>query len=338
MRKRVFCLITALAVLITLFSCSLIGPSDNKSDDEQSDTSQEGNENMNNDMESVTPEKKSIKILVIGNSYGNDATYYLSRMLEVDGYEDITIGKMGESSMAINDHYHNIDNDPSNDYLYKGNTFSVHRKSVNGKNYDLPADYKMIVRCEPWDYILFYQGPNSAATLTEPEYYSETDNFLKALKENMTNPDGKIIYYMTWAHNVDDTSKLYQGIVDITKEVISSHPLIDGVLPAATVIQNLRTSYLVDGKAGDITRDWGHLNYGVGRYAMALSWYVYLTGGSVEDITFMPTFEDEMKDSPDNKPLFTDVDENNLKVIREAVENAMKTPYSVTESKYRTAP
>lgn len=293
---------------------------------------------MNNITDSQTAEKKSIKLLIIGNSYGNDVTYYLPRMLEISGYEDITIGKMGESSMAINDHYHNIDDDPDNDYLYNGNPFSVHRKSVNGQCVELPADYKAIVADEPWDYVLFYQGPNSTETLTEREYYSETDNFLKALKSNMTNPCGKIIYYMPWAHNVADTGALYRGIVDITKEILMPHPLIDGIIPAATVIQNLRTSYLKDGKAGDITRDWGHLNYGVGRFAMALAWYVYLTGGSVCDVNFMPTFESEMKDFPDRAAVFTDVDENNLKVIREAVENALKNPYSVTESLYKTAP
>jgi hypothetical protein len=209
---------------------------------------------------------------------------------------------------------------------------------VNGEKVDLPADYKKIIRDEPWDFVIFYQGPNSAATLTKREYYSETDNFIRALRENMTDPDGKIIYYMTWAHNVNDTASLYSGIVDITKELISGHPGIDGVLPAATLIQNLRTSYLKDGKAGDITRDWGHLNYGVGRYAMAMLWYVYLTGGSVDDIDFIPTLESEYGGDPEKTEIFTDVNENNLKVIKEAVKNALSAPYSVTESQYKTAP
>ena len=282
--------------------------------------------------------KKSIKLLIFGNSYGNDATYYLERMLRCGGYGDVTIGHVGESCMAINDHYHNIDDDPTNDYIYNGHTFSVHYKKVNGEKVDLPADYKAILRDEPWDYVLFYQGPNSAETLTDREYYSETDNFISAIRANMTNPDGKIIYYMTWAHNVKDTAALYIGIVDITKDLISAHHEIDGIIPAATLIQNLRTSYLKDGKAGDITRDWGHLNYGVGRYAMAMLWYVYLTGGSVEDIDFMPTLESEYGGDSEKSEIFTDVCKNNLKVIKEAVKNALISPYSVTESEYKTEP
>ena len=279
--------------------------------------------------------KKAIRLLVFGNSYGNDATYYLSRMLRCGGYEDITIGHAGESSMAINDHYHNIDDDPDNDYIYNGHTFSVHYKTVRGERIDLPADYRAIVSDEPWDYVLFYQGPNSSQALTEREYYSECDRFLSAVRENMTNPDGKIIYYMTWAHNVTDTAALYRGIVDITREVISDQPEIDGVLPAATLIQNLRTSYLKDGKAGDITRDWGHLNYGVGRFAMAMLWYVYLTGGSPDDIDFLPTLDSEFGGDKERAEFFTDVDERNLLLIKEAVIAAMNDPYKITESSYK---
>ena len=322
-----------LSLTLSFLSCSFFEFFEQK--EQEKEETDESEDQKPEEEETV---KKSIKLLIFGNSYGNDASYYLDRMLRCGGYEDITIGHVGESSMAINDHYHNIDDDPTNDYIYNDHPFSVHYKTVNGKKVDLPADYKAIVADEDWDYVLFYQGPNSAATLTEREYYSECDRFISALRENMTNPEGKIIYYMTWAHNVSDTTALYNGIVNITREVITDHPEIDGVLPAATLIQNLRTSYLIDGKAGDITRDWGHLNYGVGRYAMAMLWYVYLTGGSADDIDFMPTLESEYKGNPEYADIFTDVDENNLKIIKEAIANAMAAPYSVTESQYKTTP
>ena len=327
-------MILILSLTLSFLSCSFFEFFEQK--EQEKEEVDESEDQKPEDKEETM--KKSIKLLIFGNSYGNDAAYYLDRMLRCGGYEDITIGHVGESSMAINDHYHNIDDDPTNDYIYNDHPFSVHHKKVNGKKVDLPADYKAIVADEDWDYVLFYQGPNSAAMLTEREYYSECDRFISALRENMTNPEGKIIYYMTWAHNVSDTTALYNGIVNITREVITDHPEIDGVLPAATLIQNLRTSYLIDGKAGDITRDWGHLNYGVGRYAMAMLWYVYLTGGSVEDIDFMPTLESEYNGNPEYAEIFTDVDESNVKIIKEAIANAMTTPYSVTESQYKTAP
>ena len=286
---------------------------------------------------------KEIKILIFGNSYGNDATRYLERMLRLGDYERVVIGHVGESSMLIRDHYHNIDDDPNNDYVYNGKPFSVHYKTVNGESIKLEADYKSIVANEPWDHILFYQGPNSADALSSEEYYGELSEFVSALKEYSTNPDCKIHYYMTWAHNVKDTRALYEGIVSVTDKLIVPNPDIAGILPAATLIENLRTSYLKSGAGGDITRDWGHLNYGVGRYAMALLWYVYLTGGEVTDIDFMPTKEadataGELEAVEQGKASFTDVDENNLKVIRECVINAMKDRFTVTESEFKEAP
>ena len=294
---------------------------------------------MNNKLCVNAPKAKSIKLLIFGNSSGHDATRYLEKILNDGGYVNVTIGHVGESAMAINDHYHNIDDDPDNDYIYTNSsgesyTFSVHYKTVNGTRVDLPADYKQIVADEPWDYILFYQGPNNIDTLTQAAYYSELDNFVSALKANMTNHDSKIVYYMPWAHNVSDTTGLYNGICDITKELIVTNSDIVGVIPAATMIQNLRSSYLKDGAGGDITRDWGHLNYGVGRYALGLLFYAYLTGGDIEDVEYIPTKNDI---SGAEKEHFTDPGAN-IDVIYEAVKNALDTPFSVTESIYKEKP
>ena len=253
-------------------------------------------------------------------------------MLYESGYTNVVIGHAGESSMAINDHYHNIDDDPSNDYIYasSGLPFSVHYKTVNGKPVQMEADYKAIVMDEEWDYIIFYQGPNNAATLVEDQYYSKLDGFVRALKKYSTNPECKILYYMTWAHCVTDTFALYDGIVSVTERLIKQNPNIDGIIPAATLIQNLRTGYLNAGKGGDINRDWGHLNYGVGRYSMALLFYRYLTGSDASEITYIPKAEDI---EPGLVHQFTDV-ESNLDIILECVDNALSTPMKLTQSKY----
>jgi len=299
-------------------------------------------EAMNTPYEITRPDYKSLKLLIFGNSYGNDATGYLEEMLREGGYREVIIGHAGESSMLISDHCNNIDDDPSNDYVYNGKPFSVHYKTVNGKKVVLPADYKEIIADEPWDYVAFYQAPTGAAALGEIEYYERTSEFVTALRANMTNPDGKIIYYMTWAHNVSNTAELYSKIRDVTRDKVAQTDGIDGVIPAATLIQNLRTSYLKDGSGGDITRDWGHLNYGVGRYAMALLFYCYLGGGEVTDISIMPrladAFESIKNAVSEGKGSFTDVDEENLPLIREAVISALEKPYEITESSYKEKP
>ncbi|MBQ2876101.1 MAG: DUF4886 domain-containing protein [Clostridia bacterium] len=290
-----------------------------------------------NKLETADIKVKSMKILMMGNSYGNDAMAYFEKILNDAGYINVVIGHMGESSMAINDHYHNIDDDPDNDYIYKstGNTFSVHSKTVNGVRVELEADYKKIVANEDWDIITFYQGPNSMDTLTKESYYSELDNLCEAIRANMTNPNGKIVYYMPWVHGETNTAGYYAELAALTEKLFVGNKNIDGIIPAGTVIQNLRTSYLdtsaSNGKAGDINRDWGHLNYGVGRYSVALTFYAYLTGGDINDISYIPT-KDEISSRP-----FTEI-EPNIDVIREAITNALENPFEITASKYTEKP
>ena len=236
--------------------------------------------------------------------------------------------------MAINDHYQNIDDDPTNDYIYKstGKTFSVHYKTVNGIRVELEADYKKIIANEDWDIITFYQGPNSIDTLIKESYYSELNNLLLAIKANMTNPDGKIIYYMPWIHGETNTTGYYGELSALTQKLFIGNELIDGIIPAGTVIQNLRTSYLssaTDG-TGDINRDWGHLNYGVGRYAVALTFYAYLTGGDINGISYIPTKEEAAL--PFTDPAL------HLDVIKEAIENALGSPFDITPSVYKEKP
>ena len=287
-----------------------------------------------NNYQITSPKCKSMKLLMMGNSYGNDAMAYFEKILRDAGYVNVIIGHMGESSMAINDHYHNIDDDPNNDYIYKssGTTFSVHYKMVNGVRVELEADYKAIVTNEDWDIITFYQGPNSMDTLVKESYYSELGNLLSAIRANMTNPNGKIIYYMPWVHGEMNTAGYYAELSALTQKLFVGNELIDGIIPAGTVIQNLRTSYLnssTDGN-GDINRDWGHLNYGVGRYAVGLTFYAYLTGGDIKAVSYMPTVDEA------SRP-FTDPKEN-IDVIREAVQNALSVPFEITESEYKVKP
>ena len=85
---------------------------------------------------------------------------------------------------------------------------------------------------------------------------------------------------------------------------------LEEIIKAA--IQNARTSYLGD----TLTRDGFHLTIPYGRYIAALTWGKVLTGKSVEGIAYAPEGVDEA-----------------LKAIAiESVENAVKSPFEVTQS------
>ena len=93
---------------------------------------------------------------------------------------------------------------------------------------------------------------------------------------------------------------------------------VNGLVPSGTAIQNLRTSYIGD----TLTRDGYHMSESYGRYTVALTWFAELTGASVELVTYVPST----------------VDEKDVPAIREAVSNAIDTPYKITDSTYTQFP
>ena len=102
---------------------------------------------------------------------------------------------------------------------------------------------------------------------------------------------------------------MYNAIVDTVQSQVLPLTAIQGVIPSGTAVQNLRTSSL-----GDIlTADGYHLSDTYGDYTAALTWYCIITGERAETVTYRPeSIADKWEE------------------IAAAVNNAVKTPYSVT--------
>jgi hypothetical protein len=135
------------------------------------------------------------------------------------------------------------------------------------------------------------------------------------------------MWHMTWAYQDDyessnferydsDQMTMYNGILNAVNENVLTDSRIRMVMPSGTAIQNLRTSYLGD----TLTRDGFHMSYDIGRYTVGLTWYCMLTGRNAASVTALP----------DKFPAI----ELDLAVIREAVDNAIATPYEITASTY----
>ena len=109
---------------------------------------------------------------------------------------------------------------------------------------------------------------------------------------------------------------MYNAIVDTVQSLVVGNWNIEGYLPSGTAIQNLRTSYLGD----TLTRDTYHLSYDIGRYTAALVWYKQLFGADLTDLTVVPQ----------KYPTVA----QHLDAIKEAVNNAIETPFEVTPSTF----
>ena len=281
--------------------------------------------------EEETPEEekpaggKSIKILSIGNSFSEDSLQWFRGIAEEYGYDDIVLGIVYKSACSLKMHY---------EYTTTGTFEYTFKKNTDGKWVDTKqTDLKYGLENEKWDIIVLQQ--NTADSGKPNSYEPYLTELIKYIKANSANPNAKLAWNMTWAHQHDSThysfsganntynsdqEYMYEQIINATKTNIKTHKEFSYIIPAGTAIQNARTSFIGD----TLTRDGYHLDMYTGRYIAALTWFSVLTETSIEDITYVP-----------NKVLVPD---EKKAVAVESVVNAIAKPEKVTQSKLKEAP
>ena len=261
--------------------------------------------------------KASIKVLAIGNSFSMDAmNNHLYQVLESAGYEEIVLGNMYIGGCDLDTHWSNMRNDNSAYDFYKTST------ADNGV-WTTKNLYKLstAIAEEEWDYITIQQAsPKSGLTNS----MGNLDNILNWIDDNKLNPNAKILWHMTWAYDEvnqnsgyanygNDQMKMYTSILENVNSKVLTHSLIDGVIPAGTSIQNMRTSSKITA-ASLCEGDGYHLSANYGDYIAALTWYAYLSGDDISYLAYQPTAVANMRDD-----------------INTAVNGAIANPYKVTK-------
>ncbi len=263
--------------------------------------------------------KKSLKVLSIGNSFSEDSMKYLWDMLDGMGI-DATVGFLHIGRCSIDEHWALACSGEEKYEYHKKNSpepWNVVKASlVNG------------VKDEDWDAIVFHQNAFNFGFL---DTYGNLENILDFVEEHMTNKNAKFLWQLTWAYQGDfvdwrfekydnDQEKMYDSHIDVCKNFILPNKRFNGIIPAGTVIQGVRTSYIGD----TLTRDGLHLSYGLGRYAAALSWAAYLTGIPCKRFKWIP--EEYAEEVTEGQP-----------IVHEAIYYALRQPYSFRVSKYTAA-
>ena len=260
-----------------------------------------------------SPDPTSIKILAIGNSFSDDALEYLYPMLEQAGYGTIKLGNLYIGGCTLQTHASNIASG-SKAYDYRVNTDG--RWVTTSKYSSVDA-----IKSEDWDYISMQQASGSSGVSSTYDPY--LNNLIVKVKELC--PKATLIWHMTWAYQGNsshsefpkynrDQMTMYNAIVSTVKEKVLTREEIKMVIPDGTTIQNLRTSLFGD----NLTRDGYHLSYDVGRFAAAMTWAKMISGCDLAAISWRPSGR-----------VYT---ENQVKAIKEAVDNACAKPFEVTES------
>lgn len=275
-----------------------------------------GNTKSENYAHAADP-KASIKILAIGNSFSQDAmNNHLYQVLESAGYKEIVLGNLYIGGCDLDTHWSNMRNDSTAYTYYKTSTAKNGQWSTN-------PSYKVstAIAEEDWDYITIQQASPKSG---QANSLGQLDNALNWINDNKTNPNAKILWHMTWAYDEvnqnsgyanynNDQFTMYRSILDAVNSKILSNGLIDGVIPAGTSIQNMRTSSKV-APAALCEGDGYHLSAQVGDYIAALTWYAYISGDDVSGVAYQPSAVAAYRDD-----------------INNSVNGAIAAPYKVTK-------
>ena len=311
-----------------------------------------------------TPEKKEIKLLMIGNSF---CTYYpeeLYGVAKAAGY-DLTILSLYESGCPVADHWKWL-NDGSRMYTlyvtstkYRGNRKEVKAVDENGRKQDKATiqdalDYAKKELGGDWDVISLQQHFYPGRALDYNKGYGDTAVYAKLLYDRIAkeHPEAKLLWHETWAYQVGyavpeyyvDEPKVDTAIPDVATQTTTYETIkkicykiaeengVD-IVPCGDAWQIARA----DARVGDnmcarlnTNGDKGDYYHdgdiGGGQYLNGCVWFEVLTGKSCIGNTYRPEYKDK------NQNVKT-LSEDMIAGIQEAAHAAVAAVYGADYAK-----
>lgn len=222
------------------------------------------------------PLRKSLHILMFGNSYTQCAFRYVSQvvtsMMGADSSNtNVSLNRLNEGSFYLADWLDRLDPESSN---YR-TTYSI-RDGNYGAGYAKKTAVTTLL-ARPWDVIVFQQR-------SDKSYLPETINdnmaaLVQKVKALCTNPDVKVVYGMPWGRYNESNVINYANIKTATQSLVTFMGNdLGGVIPFGTAVKKLRTYNAdSDNYHGYQTGD-GHLALGVGCYVAGCTLAQYFFG------------------------------------------------------------
>ena len=273
---------------------------------------------------------KTLKLLAITSSFGVNTTQFLYEIARSEGFTDVVVGRLYASGCSLKRHVDYTQNqEPYEDYTKITSETGEWTKSTTTTLLDGILD-------EDWD-IIFIQQSASQSGLSYT-YYNYIDKLVEYVNAHKTNPNAKFIWNITWAYQNDCSEKvyenefksdqlyMYQCILEAARCRVLPLPYFAGIVPSGTAVQNVRTSYFGDNLCRSKPTDRIHLN-NLGRVVAGYTLFATLTGKPITKIDIGTV------SSYDCLTPLT-LDEQDKKVIIEAVNAAIEKPFEVTQSSY----
>ena len=201
---------------------------------------------------------ETMRVLVLGNSFCDDANSYLGELIENSGVDKAKL------SIVVN--------------IIGGSTFDVWINEINNNPYKNPyyviGDYPMVnkgyikdVIAQSWDVIVVQMGSDSSHIYSK--YRSITD-YLLLLRSLCTNQKVCIAFQPAWGRRGNNYMNEYKIYSEMTKRFVNEYG-VDFIIPTNTALQYARETALKG--EYNLVRDDRHLCLGVARYIAASMWF-----------------------------------------------------------------
>lgn len=258
-----------------------------------------------------------LKILSIGNSFSVNTNQHVPDIAKALGV-NIVIGNLAIGGAPVDLHAANFEGNLA-EYDYYFYSTETDKRTITTKQTPKEA-----MQAHKWDYIVMQQQSTDAG---QEWSYGNLGKLIAKVNE-WKNPEAELAWNFTWAYEDQTTSvpyenyyqrdqmKMYNAIKDCVQSEVLGKTEIKIIIPNGTAIQNARTSYL----GNTMTSDGSHVTSRVGEYIIGLTFFSKLSGRSIEDIMWVPSYMKTNKDA-------------RLIAIESAM-NALENPFEITQSKY----
>ncbi len=217
----------------------------------------------------------TINVLSIGNSFSQDAQRYIHALARKDGVGIETVN-LYVSGCPLDVHFRNIKGDKRN-----------YEIEINGQiNSGFYASVKEWLLARSWDYVTIQQASRlSYKEDTYQPYLTEVVSYIRSMC-----PKTKVLLQQTWGYETGSQRCMNHGFStyeDMFAEVrrcydkAAKEAGVDGIIPSGTAFL-----YALQNGIPKIHRDTFHASYGLGRLILAMVWYGYLTGNSLDSVDF----------------------------------------------------
>ena len=228
-----------------------------------------------------------MNILSIGNSYSQDAHRYLHEIAKADGVSLSTVN-LYIGGCPLNVHYRNM---LSGERAYE--------LEVDGHLSFFKVSLKEALLNREWDYITIQQASHVSPDYEAYQpYLTELYKYVKKCA-----PKAQVVIHQTWAYAEGDERMQnvlgYKTQRDMFNALEKAYDHAARDIGGARIIRSGELlQELINAGITELHRDrFCHVTYGLGRYAVALLWYRFLTGNDVLKNQFN-AFDEEI--TPEN--------------------------------------